>query len=85
MCDSNNITINDTDSSPVLGKEKDSKIEFETSFIPPPDYKFCNKLREENKKNSSSKTTFSPPPKSVKEAKEREKQNWYLAGSPWGC
>ncbi len=79
MCDSNNINI-------LRGeKEKDSKIEFETSFIPPPNYKFCNKKPEgENDKNSFSKTTSSSP-KSVAEAKEREKKNWYFVSSHIGC
>lgn len=78
MCDSNNITIGGSNFLPVV-KKKNSKIQFETSFIPPVDYKFCNKSEEENNKNSSSKTTFSPPPKTVEEAKNKEKRHWYLA------
>ena len=73
MCDSNNIKILSG------GREKKSKIEFETSFVPPPDYKFCNKSEEENNKNSFSKIIFSPPPKTVKEAKNKQKRHWYLA------
>ena len=81
MCNSNNINILNG------GGEKKSKIEFETSFVPPPDYKSCNKNKKEerNNKNSFSKTIFSTPPKSVKDVKEKEKRNWYLAGSPWHC
>lgn len=71
MCDANNIN--------VIGGKRNSKIQFETNFVPPADYKFCNTSKEENNKNSSSKTTFSNPPKTVKEAKEREKKNWYFA------
>jgi hypothetical protein len=79
MCDSNNIIINGSNSSPSLVRERNSKIKFETSFVPPADYKFCNKPEEENKKNSFSKTTFSPPPKTVEEAKNKEKRHWRLA------
>ncbi len=81
MCDSNNITINGSNSLLALGKERKNKIEFETSFIPPSDYKFCNKPPEEQNKENifSGIIFFSNASKTVEEAKEKEKRHWRLA------